>query len=103
MIQGTVADALSVALYNVHLHRQMTGMKYKIVLPVHDAIFLDVPVDEYERVTQEVLPECMDKGVYIPNTGLRLGIDIETMRRWGEKISLDQAIEQATKEMKLVA
>ena len=103
MIQGTVADALTIALYNVHLHRQSTGMQYKIVLPVHDAIFLDVPVAEVDKVIKEVLPECMRDGVYIPHTELRLGIDIETMRRWGEKISLDRAMEEASKELQLVA
>lgn len=78
-------------------------MKYKIVLPVHDAVFLDVPVAEVNKVTTEVLPECMYRGVYIPNTELKLGIDIETMRRWGEKISLEQAMNEANEELKLVA
>lgn len=100
-IQGTVGDALSVALYNIYLHRQLTGMKYKMILPVHDAIFLDVPVDEVYNVVKEVLPDCMTNGVCIPNTKLNLGIDITIMRRWGEKISPEDAINEANEELKL--
>lgn len=94
-IQGTVADALNIALLNLVNYRRMTGMKYKIILPVHDAIFIDAPADEALLVKNEVLPMCMRDGVPIPNTDLHLGVDTEMMRRWGEHISDEEAIRQA--------
>jgi len=102
-IQGTVADALSVALYNVFLYRAQAGMKFKIVLPVHDAIFLDTPLDEVDQVLNEVLPLCMTKSVRIPNTKLHINIDTEVMRRWSEKMKLKDAIEEAKLELKNAA
>ena len=99
MVQGTVADALSVALYNIFLYRKSMGMKFKIVLPVHDAIFLDTPLDEVEIVLKEVLPICMTKAVQIPNTQLHIGIDTAVMRRWSEKMKLSEAIADAEKEL----
>ena len=98
-IQGTVADALSLALVNLHMYRNMTGMKFKIILPVHDAIFLDVPVHEAVKVADEVLPKCMRDLVLIPNTKLHLDVDVEMLRRWGEKITRDEAIKQAEQEI----
>lgn len=94
-IQGTVADALNIALYNIYLYRNATNMRFRVVLPVHDAIFLDVPWDEVETVTKEVFPYCMSKGVVVPNTRLTLGVDIAVMRRWGEKMKIEKAIEEA--------
>ena len=97
-VQGTTADALSLALINLKMYRDMTGMKFRIILPVHDAIFLDVPASEAVRVADEVLPKCMRDLVLIPNTSLRLGVDVEMCRRWGEKLTRTQAIEQALAE-----
>ena len=102
-IQGTVAEALSIALDNVYRYRNVKNMKFKIVLPVHDAIFLDTPIDEIDAVTNEVMPLCMSQGVVVPGTNLRLGIDIEIMSRWGEKVSKEEAIEIAREELRLVA
>lgn len=99
-VQGTVADALSLALINLKMYRDLTGMKFKIILPVHDAIFLDVPVDEAVKVADEVLPKCMRDLVLIPNTKLHLDVDVEMCRRWGEKMKREQAIQEALIEMK---
>ena len=100
-IQGTTGDALSLALVNLQMYRNMTGMKFKIILPVHDAIFLDVPVDEAVRVADEVLPRCMRDLVLIPNTKLYLDVDVEMCRRWGEKMKREEAIKQALIELKV--
>lgn len=70
-------------------------MKYKIILPVHDAIFIDAPVDEAMQVKKVVLPFCMRDAVPIPNTSLHLDVDTEMMRRWGEHISDEECIKQA--------
>jgi DNA polymerase-1 len=89
-IQGTVADALSIALCNLFVYRVDTDMRFKLILPVHDAIFLMTPFDEIKRVTEEVFPTCMSDRVPIPGTELKLGIDIEVMERWGDKLSANE-------------
>lgn len=98
-IQGTVGDALTIALYNLYRYREIKGMKYKIVLTIHDAAVLAVPVDEVQEVKEVVLPVCMQFGAKIPNIGLELGIDIGIMRRWDVKISEEQAVEEARQEL----
>lgn len=97
-IQGTVGDALSIALYNLYRLRNAYDMKFRLVLTIHDAVILEVPVAEVEEVKSIILPACMSAGARIPTIGLTLGIDIEVMRRWGEHISEEQALEEASKE-----
>ena len=100
-IQGTIGDALNLALYNLVTYRHTTGMKYKIILPVHDAIFLDTPADEVTEVADKVLPYCMSDSILIPNTQLHLGVDVEISRRWGEHITKERALEEAYAEIKI--
>lgn len=94
-IQGTVGDALNIALVNLHHYRLDTGMQFKLVLPVHDAIFFDTPVDEVIKMRDEVIPVCMGAGVAIPNTQLIMRVDIAIMKRWGEKFKTPEALANA--------
>ena len=84
-IQGTVADTLSIALQNMLAYRAVSGLHYRLALPVHDAIFTYVPENEVEVMKNVVYPVCMSYGAVIPNIDLRLEIDVVTMSRWGEK------------------
>jgi len=98
MIQGTVADALNVALANLRLLRNQMGLKTRFCLPIHDAILFDVPIAEHEVVTQVLIPTCMTEMCEIPHLGLKIPTEIDTMFRWNEKVkSLDEAIEQSLK------
>ena len=96
-IQGTVADVLSVALYNLYRYKREwdTGVKYEILVPVHDAVILHVPVKYVDKVVQEVLPLCMTELAPVPHINLRLGIDITISTRWGLKQKKDEAIKAA--------
>lgn len=95
-IQGTVADVLSVALINFQQYRKLAPhLRYRILLPVHDAVFLHVPVAEVDEVIEEVIPLCMREGTEIPGLNLRLDIDISVMRRWGQKMSKEEAVADA--------
>jgi uracil-DNA glycosylase family 4 len=98
-IQGTVADALNIALFNLYRYRDAKGLHFRMALTIHDAIILEVPYYEVDIVKNEVLPVCMSAGAQVPTIGLTLGIDIEIMRRWGEKIDEAQAIEEAKSEV----
>lgn len=98
-IQGTVADTLNVALYNLYYWRQLYPGRcdYKILLAVHDAVLIEVPGEQAHIVVEEILPQCMKYGAIIPSWKpvatypkthpFTLDIDIEVCVRWGETAS----------------
>lgn len=67
-IQSAVADAMSRALDHLYWYRfekDHGGMWYDIVLQVHDAVVLEVPVSSVDWVVNEVLPVCMSDRVNV--------------------------------------
>jgi hypothetical protein len=96
-IQSTVADTLNQAMYNLWYFRKLyPGLaEYRIVLAVHDALFVEVPVAHVRTVIERALPLSMNYGATVPSWKPRgdyvatqpfnLDIDIELMLRWGEK------------------
>lgn len=98
--QSMVADAISTALYYLHQHPRRAELNYKIILQIHDAILLEVPVQHVDAVC-DVLQECMVQRVsfkacdlngvpYTDSPDYRFGIDVEVSARWGEKLSHEQ-------------
>lgn len=84
-VQGTVAECLTWSILNLMRYRVAhPEIKYKIRLPVHDAILLTAPEDQKALIVKEVLPLCMSKLVTIPHLNLNLKIDIQCMKRWSE-------------------
>ena len=100
MIQSLVADAVSRALDYLYKYRDTNDVEYKIVLQIHDAIILEVPIKHIEKVYDEVLPKCMTNLVDIwPSylNGVRdesvkqpyhLGIGRDVYLYWGEYIPI---------------
>jgi len=85
-IQSLVADALSNALINLWRYKQENPWcSYKILLAIHDAVLLSVPIPILEHVMDVVLPLCMIKMVLVPYHNFRFNIDPEIYLRWGEK------------------
>ena len=62
--QSMVADAVSFALHALYHDSRRGRLGYKIVLQIHDAIILEVPVTALEEVYDEVLPQCMEAAVF---------------------------------------
>lgn len=94
-IQSTVADALNTALFNLWAYRkQHPEYTYDILLAIHDAVILEVPVEQVTDVVEHILPLCMVHGAEIPasvrSPSFKLGIDPEVMLRWGETPSCDE-------------
>jgi uracil-DNA glycosylase family 4 len=98
--QSMVADATSYALYYLYHHPRREELGYKIVLQIHDAVVLEVPVRSLDVVYNEILPECMvdrisfracdlDGRPYPDSPEYRFTIDEEACIRWGEKLSWD--------------
>ena len=95
-IQGTVADALNTGLYNLWAYRrQHPEYNYELLLAIHDAVILEVPIEIVEDVVDHILPLCMVHGAQIPasdrSPAFNLGIDTEIMFRWGEDPTLEEA------------
>ena len=92
-IQGTVGGALDVAIRILAELRTESNMRFKLVLPIHDAIFLDTPIDEVGEVVNCILPTAMTECCTIPVLNIKLAIDTEIMWRWNEKVSMEEAVE----------
>lgn len=78
---------MSAALNALHQYRLIKpSVQYKLLLSIHDAVLLEVPVEHLKEVVYEVLPMCMTEVVEVPNIGLRYTLgDIDIQLRWGEK------------------
>ena len=86
-IQSTVADTAMIAMDRIARARVEQGLHFKIVNQIHDAIMLEVPVEELE-VTKKLMMDTMgtiDIPVGPPFNVLRLGVDLTVYKRWGEK------------------
>jgi len=86
-IQSTVADTCMVAMYLIKRYREEHNLHFRIVNQIHDAVMVEVPENEIEE-TKVMFQETMGKiDIPIPDRDpLRLGIDIDVMTRWGEKV-----------------
>lgn len=92
-IQGTVADALTTALGHLERERNRLDMKFRIVLAVHDAIFIEVPYEEVPEA-KALLEKCMSEMTEVPGIGLRYGVDVEVFQRWNEELE-DESVLKA--------
>jgi intein/homing endonuclease len=112
-IQSGVADALSRALdYLVHYpgrRRSDGSLRFRLLLPIHDAILFEVPIEELEWFVgagegkHGVLQECMtDKITIYPcdfngqrlpgRDGLHMGVEYSLFLNWGEAMSRDAGL-----------
>ena len=99
--QSMVADAISEALFHLHRHPRKAELGYRIVLQMHDAILMEVPVRSLGIVYNEIMPECMVDAVsfqacdldgvpYDDSPVYKFGIDQDVATRWGVKLTLDE-------------
>lgn len=100
-IQGTVADALHLALINSYYYRDVVNIPYRVILPVHDALFYEAPIEAAYEVYDNVVPVCMHDGCEIPHLNFKLGIDREVSYRWGEKCKIEEAIALSKKAYRI--
>lgn len=104
-IQSMIASAVSRALAYIHDYstrqRAIGRDLFKVLLQIHDAVLLEVPYEHVQHVCEYVLPTYMRQAVPIyPGTldGLPsgdgpyyLGIEVEVMNHWGEKLTHSEA------------
>lgn len=96
-VQNGVADCLTEALWRVMAYRERTGIDFKFILQVHDALLFEVPIANIDVMLNDVLPRCMcdEVDIYptdfdgnrLPGVGpYHLGIDCEVCLQWGERV-----------------
>jgi uracil-DNA glycosylase family 4 len=99
--QSMVADAISKSLDHLYYHPMKAELGYNILLNIHDAIVLEVPIRSLDYVYNELLDDCMVARVPFQACDLegnphsdsptyRFGIDKDVCMRWGEKLTVDQ-------------
>jgi DNA polymerase-1 len=98
-IQGMIADTVSRAIDHLYEYRYDIGKPdlYKIVLQIHDAIVLEVPIKNLDFVYNVVMEDAMCKMVpivpsYLDGTPTgkgpyHLGVEKEVFVRWGVKMT----------------
>lgn len=88
-IQGCVADLLAQAAVNLNRFLKNTEegrrIGYKVLLPIHDAFWIEVKNEHVERM-KEIVEFCMVTMNQIPGSPKSIGIDLEVFPfRVGEK------------------
>ena len=101
-IQGSVADTINVALYNLWAWRRyaISPVLYRLMLPVHDAVLSEVPFEHVPGFVDVVLPVCMTERAVVPTwrqapwptQQFKLETDIEVSLRWGAKTTVEEFI-----------
>jgi len=98
--QSMVADAVSLALNHLNNHPRKAELGYKIVLQIHDAIVLEVPLRSLDIVYDEIMPDCMAQRVtfkacdldgipFADSPTYRFGLDQDVVTRWGVGLTVD--------------
>lgn len=75
--QATVADAMSLCLYECWRHPAKKDIGYRILLCIHDELWVETP-RQYKDETIEIIKECIDK------------IKIRPWNEFGQVISSDE-------------
>ena len=87
-IQSTVADTVQIAMYLMDIYRDKTGLPFKFINQVHDALQIYIPenlIDEGKKAFRETMGNIVIP-IGPPFGTLTLGVDIDVMTRWGEKV-----------------
>ena len=85
-VQSTVADLLYLAMGNFMQYRvDHPHLRYRLMLPFHDAVYLQVWWEDVHEVIDKVIPYCMVDNASVPSIDLRLQTDAECMYHWEHK------------------
>ena len=95
-MQGGVAGAMNIGLYNLLTHPRKEAIGYKIILQIHDAVLLEVPTEHVAEVYDVILPECLETvtfkscnldGIAYPNSiDYHFATDKKVCYRWGVQL-----------------
>jgi uracil-DNA glycosylase family 4 len=105
-IQGGIADCTSTAIklmYHYPGRRDEKGLRYKLLVQIHDAVMCAVRLDSLQWYREQVLPDCMtnnitiyasdDDGIRLPGRpGYHLGYESTLYKHWGCELSRDEGL-----------
>lgn len=88
-VQGTVADAMNVVIYNLLKARHETGLDFKIAMQIHDALLLMIKFEDGPRVLNELIPNAMvrDNPITVGDKQYHFAIDTDLYLQWGQKLT----------------
>ena len=105
-VQNIVADAISLAIANLEDYQRQhrAYARFRMVLQLHDALLFELAGKDVPWMVEEVLPECMVRGVEVwpsrlDGTPLPLtqpyhfGFDADVCENWGEKLAKPRGLE----------
>ena len=76
-----------IAMHRMVQYREQHGLHFRLINQIHDALMIEFPEDELDAC-KRMYAETMGS-IDIPireGQTLRLGVDVEVMTRWGEKV-----------------
>lgn len=79
-VQGSAADLIKLAMLKVTNMLAAAGLKSRLLLQVHDELFLECPVAEADRAVR-ILREAMEEAMDMP---LPLSVEVSVGERWGD-------------------
>lgn len=98
-IQGTVADSVNVAIYNLlRARHEDPSLNFRIVMQIHDALLLEVHKDSAARVYRDLLPAAMvtDNPIRVVSGSsvneYHFAIESDMSVHWGEELSDAEAL-----------
>ena len=81
------------AMHLMLKYREKHGLRFKLINQIHDAIMIETPEEEVEQCKQMYIDTMGSIDIPIrAGETLRLGVDIEVMTRWGEKVKKPKAV-----------
>lgn len=88
VLQAFEADMLKLAMVRIHGHFKRNLMKSRIVMAIHDSLWIHAPVDEME-VAQEIVRTEMTRAIAV---SVPVAVDVEVVKREPREISSPAAI-----------
>lgn len=79
IIQGSAADLTKMAILNLELNPRWHQIGGRLLVPVHDELICEVPVDFYEEGRQILKDSMEGAGNFLP---FPISCDVETTLRW---------------------
>lgn len=88
VIQGSAGQFTKLALINIYRNQRLRELNYYLLLPVHDEILGECPIEnakEVSQIVQNIMVHAGDEKL----KGIKISTDIAISKRWyGEKIKL---------------
>lgn len=93
-IQGSVADAVNVAIYNLLVAKHKNPLlDFHFAMQIHDSLVLMVHHKDFKVMRDEIIPNAMvrDNPIYAHGQEYHFSIEQDFYQYWGDKLSDEEA------------